>query len=157
MASTNKTEKLGLNLWSETDRPQRNDFNSDNNILDSVLGGHTADNEVHLTSEEKARVHSPMAVFSYIGNGEEYKDLSIPFDARAVFAYRASNPMNCYDSTQGMNLVNGGFSFYGGDGTQGVRLISPNSLRVFQGENQETKMKLCLNENGVQYKFVAFR
>ena len=38
MASTNKTEKLNLNQWVETDPVLREDFNADNAILDAVIG-----------------------------------------------------------------------------------------------------------------------
>lgn len=37
MPSSNKTT-LGLNLWSGTDKPKKNDFNADNQIIDAVLG-----------------------------------------------------------------------------------------------------------------------
>ncbi|MDO4750198.1 MAG: hypothetical protein Q4A39_05080 [Eubacteriales bacterium] len=37
MASTNKTEKLNLNQWVETDPVLREDFNADNAILDEVI------------------------------------------------------------------------------------------------------------------------
>lgn len=38
MASTNKTENIGLNDWASEDRPERADFNSDNLILDEYIG-----------------------------------------------------------------------------------------------------------------------
>ena len=36
MASTNKTAH-GLNLWVETDKPVMNDFNTDNNNIETAL------------------------------------------------------------------------------------------------------------------------
>lgn len=38
MASTNKTPNLGLNLWLGTDKPEREDFNRDNQHLDDMAG-----------------------------------------------------------------------------------------------------------------------
>jgi len=38
MPSTNKTEFLGLNHWSGSDKPKREDFVGDNLIIDSALG-----------------------------------------------------------------------------------------------------------------------
>lgn len=38
MPSSNKTS-LGLNLWSGTDKPKKNDFNADNQIIDTALAG----------------------------------------------------------------------------------------------------------------------
>lgn len=40
MPSSNKTT-LGLNLWSGTDKPKKNDFNADNRIIDAALAGKT--------------------------------------------------------------------------------------------------------------------
>ena len=157
MASSNKTEKLGLNLWSESDRPQRNDFNSDNTLVDRAIGEHIADDSVHLTDGEKERLETPFGIYPYSGNGAEYQELTLPFDASAVFVYIASKPINVYDSTSGKTVVNGGFAFYGGDGTQGVRMTSPRTLRVYQGDASEGNVKLRLNESGVQYKLVVFR
>ena len=157
MASTNKTESFGLNIWSETDRPQRNDFNSDNIILDKALGEHVTDTSLHLTETEKERVQSPLAVYSYAGDGAEYKDITLPFDARYVMAYRPSMPFYSYDSASEKTLINGGFAFYGGEGTGGVKLMSPALVRVYSGEASNTNLRTCLNDSGVQYKLVAFR
>ena len=62
MASTNKTQNLGLNNWLETDKPKRIDFVSDNAIVDNILGTHIKDNDIHLTSSEKDRVSEPFEV-----------------------------------------------------------------------------------------------
>lgn len=43
MASTNKTETLGLNQWIGSDKPKMEDFNSDNRLIDTALAGHRAD------------------------------------------------------------------------------------------------------------------
>ena len=38
MASSNKTQNLGLNVWAATDPVLRDDFNADNQRLDTALG-----------------------------------------------------------------------------------------------------------------------
>jgi len=38
MASTNKTENLGLNQWAASDAVEMEDFNADNSRLDAALG-----------------------------------------------------------------------------------------------------------------------
>ena len=49
MASTNKTE-LGLNLWDPTDAPEREDFNSDNEIIQEAIDTLNADLSESLTA-----------------------------------------------------------------------------------------------------------
>ena len=54
MASTNKTETLGLNQWIGSDKPKMEDFNSDNRLIDTALAGHRADQTVHVSAQERA-------------------------------------------------------------------------------------------------------
>lgn len=71
MPSTSKTGHLGLNRWIGTDKPKKDDFNGDNNRIDTAckamaeqiaalevgagpLAAHLANTGVHTTSGEKA-------------------------------------------------------------------------------------------------------
>lgn len=51
MPTENKTTNLSLNNWLATDKPKREDFVNDNNIIDTVLGTHIADTSLHITEE----------------------------------------------------------------------------------------------------------
>ena len=48
MASSSFTKNLGLCSWSETDRPKRIDFVTDNLLIDEKLGEHLADSDIHI-------------------------------------------------------------------------------------------------------------
>ena len=51
MPTENKTTNLSLNSWLATDKPKREDFVNDNNIIDTVLGTHIADTSLHITED----------------------------------------------------------------------------------------------------------
>lgn len=53
MPSTAKTKTLRLNQFVGSDKPKMDDFNYDNTQLETVVGGHLADAQKHLTSEER--------------------------------------------------------------------------------------------------------
>ena len=57
MATSNYTPNLHLSAWEATDRPKRADFVSDNTIIDTQLGGHIANGNIHLNADEKARLN----------------------------------------------------------------------------------------------------
>lgn len=55
MPSTAKTKTLRLNQFVGSDKPKMDDFNYDNTQLETVVGGHLADAQKHLTSLRSAR------------------------------------------------------------------------------------------------------
>ena len=59
MASSNKSEKLGLSLWDSTDRPERMDFVKDNEILEQALGEHLANSTLHFDPGQKEAMGTP--------------------------------------------------------------------------------------------------
>ncbi len=157
MASTNKTEKLRLNAWVESDRPQRTDFNSDNSIIDTALGGHLEDDDLHLTSEEKSRVSRPFTAVYYVGTGAESLKVTLPLVAQAALVYREDMPFTVYDSSTGVNKVYGAVAFSGAGASAGVTLSGNGYVTVMQSTTAVNGVKNCLNESGAQYKVLAFR
>ena len=78
MASSNKSEKLGLSLWEATDRPERLDFLKDNQILESKLGEHLANEFLHLTPEEKAGLGQSYWLDVSAGTGTTSRSVYLP-------------------------------------------------------------------------------
>lgn len=69
MPSTAKTKTLRLNQFVGSDKPKMDDFNYDNTQLETVVGGHLADAQKHLTSEERKAWSQPACeLFFYDGN-----------------------------------------------------------------------------------------
>ena len=55
MPSSSKTSVLGLNQFVGSDKPKMDDFNYDNNKLETLVGGHLEDETCHLTAAERER------------------------------------------------------------------------------------------------------
>lgn len=156
MASTNKTERLGLNQWLETDRPQRGDFNSDNLILEEVVASHTEDSSIHLTSAEKSKVKVPFATMVYLGDGNTQQRITMPFVASLYFVFADGMPMSVYDSTLDCTRVYAGCTGTGSAGSSGVG-ISDGMLTVSSDAEAESGIMNCLNELNRQYTVVAVK
>lgn len=76
MSSSNKTANLKLNSWLGSDSPKREDFNNDNQIIDSAVTSHCSDETVHLISGEREKWNNPYYVMTYYGNGASSRTLS---------------------------------------------------------------------------------
>ena len=106
MPSTNKTTNYQLNSWIGSDKPQREDFNSDNQLIDTALAAlntlaqtgvstassaagaiseHVADSSVHISKEQQEKISSSLKVTigSYVGNGAQERTL--PLSPHALF------------------------------------------------------------------------
>ena len=71
MASSNKTEKLGLSLWNSTDRPERMDFVKDNEILEQALGEHLANSLLHVDPGKKDFLDQPFWIQTATGTSSD--------------------------------------------------------------------------------------
>lgn len=156
MPSANKTERLGLNLWQGSDRPQRNDFNSDNAIVEEVVGGHVENTDIHLTETEKARVNMPLVTVSYVGNGEAQRTVTLPSAVLSVIVFCDSMPCAIFDSAGQCTKNYAGFSMYGAGTSAGFGFNS-KSVTVEQDSTPVEGVMNCLNESGKTYRVIGFR
>ncbi len=92
MASSGKSEKLGLSLWESTDRPERLDFRQDNERLEQLVGGHIAEAALHLTPDEKEFLARPYWVSVYRGTGNATRTAVAPATARAIIVLCGDHP-----------------------------------------------------------------
>jgi hypothetical protein len=153
MSSTNKTTNLGLNNWIETDRPKRTDFVLDNNIIDTALGNHIKDNQLHLTAEEKQRVTAPFSVFTVYGTGESTVELTPGFNPSMAIVCKKGAPFCVTEN--GVTKVNAGIVTSGG--TSGGLSISNNSVMLEQSSSAVDGVYYNLNEHKALYLAVVFR
>ncbi len=146
MPSTNKTTNLSLNQWVESDRPMRNDFNSDNAKLDSVVGGHVNNGNIHVTAEEKEFLKDSHKVYAYAGSGESTRTITLTEKFRYISIFASEKP-----------LEDGGKA-YAATGYVGVGSSLGLSLSASgPGFTVSQNDKACLNESGVQYKVIMFK
>ncbi|MBQ2824708.1 MAG: hypothetical protein IJF19_00410 [Clostridia bacterium] len=146
MPSTNKTANLGLNQWTQSDRPMRNDFNNDNSIVDSVLGGHVGDMGIHVTPQEKQYLTDPMAVQIYTGDGTAQRTLTASVEFRFVVVFAKSKPFGFGGK------VYSAVGYLGMGCSTGLS-ISASGSGFTVSQNDEA----CLNESGVEYRAVLIK
>lgn len=153
MASTNHTPNLGLCQWAASDKPKRADFVSDNNIIDTALGGHTANTNIHLTASEKAKLSESFVVRAYAGNGESSRAITVDFQPKLALVYKKSSPPVSYSS--GNVIINCAVAAYGFGGSQGLAVTS-TGVTVSQ-TSAVAGTAVNLNEDGEQYAAVFFK
>lgn len=157
MPSTNKTKNLKLNSWESNDRPMRNDFNSDNAILDNIVGGHVANENIHITPSEKAYLKDFHVTDMYAGTGENTKKISFTEPVRFVMVFAEEKPMSVYDSTSGKTKSYCAAGYVAVGASSGLSISATGtSITVMQGDDGNGNLA-ALNEIGVQYKVVIFK
>lgn len=157
MPSTNKTNYLSLNQWVDTDRPMRNDFNSDNAIIDGALGGHINNSDIHVTAEEKAYLKDAQSVYMYTGTGESQKTVTLTEAVRFVVVYAVGKPFSEYDAVSGKTKAYAATGYVGLGASLGLSVsASGTGFTVNQGEDESGNYP-CLNESGVQYRVIMFK
>jgi len=156
MASKNKSEKLGLNLWEGTDRPQRTDFNSDNMIVDEALGTHLENTSLHLSEKEKSRVSAPLVSTLYAGDGSGSREITLPCEAQAVMVFCSGMPLGVYDEQQSCVKNYWALWVFGAGKSAGVS-VSGTSMTVSHGTTAQHGFVTCLNESGKQYRVVVLK
>lgn len=161
MASSNKTTKLKLNQWSETDCPQREDFVNDNLLVEEAITAHTLNTALHLTTTEKKRVQKPFHFFNYTGNGNASRTCSL--DSSGVsptyLTVIASGKVNGQVENGLVNVYSatkiGRFSTPGLSGSSGYRVVVQQQTQE-EAETAGVGYRVRLNEKNVEYAGVAF-
>ena len=65
MAASKKSTVLGLCLWEGTDKPRRVDFVADNEAIESQLGGHIQNDNLHLNDTRRKQARGRPRARSY--------------------------------------------------------------------------------------------
>lgn len=154
MASSSFTSNLGLCNWAATDRPKRADFVSDNNIIDSTVGGHIANTAMHLTAAEKQQALEPYTTMIYSGTDTDNRALVTDFPPKLVMVFKKNASPVLYSG--GVNIVNCAVAGYGSGGSGGVSITS-TGFTVRQQGTASDGIRYSLNEDGCQYFAVIFK
>lgn len=154
MSSTYKTTYLGLNKFVGTDKPKMEDFNFDNEQLDSKFQEHI-ESGLHITEEERKLLgKSSLVMGSYVGDGQEERMIPLEDEVELLFIFTVGEalthvngtitdifsavltPLGC---TAGASLTEGGF------------LVNqfPSAVAPMDGN------KALLNQSGKTYLYLA--
>lgn len=153
MASGNYTPNLHLNAWEASDRPKRADFVSDNTIIDTQLGGHIANESIHMSAAEKALLNEPFVSIMYAGDGESQRTIELDFHPKFVFIYKRNVPFVTYSN--GVNVVNAAAGSYGHGSSVGVT-VTGTGVSVSESA-ASNGIRVSLNENLSYYTLIAFK
>lgn len=159
MSSTNKTENLGLNSWIGSDKPERTDFNYDNEVLDNAIFQHTSNNEIHITQQERSAWNSSVHMGAYFGNGsaERIVATNCPFDVSFGIIFAANRPISVanFSSAKKTNYT----AFFGKlANSLGVKITDKRNFQINQSLTPEFEQEyVSLNESGVAYIYVLMR
>ena len=157
MPTENKTTNLQLNSWLATDKPKREDFVSDNTIIDTILGNHINDTSVHLSESLTDTINDKFVCGLITGNGQESKVTTLSFTPKLFIIYLVNQPPIKYDSNNGYYL----YSFAVGNNTYGCTkglLINGTNITLKQTQGTPSDgIFLNLNRNYGQYIYVALK
>lgn len=168
MSSSNKTGYLSLNKWLGSDKPKKDDFNTDNSVIDTAfrlltgrvdsLEGHPANSGVHVTAEEKAKWNAPagnMSTNVYLGDGTVSRSIPMGFRPKIGFLFAVGNgPFHADWSGQESKVYCGFFSSYGCS-----RNITVTATGIDVYHNVTKPIDGCsykLNETNAVYVWVAW-
>ena len=87
MAASKKSTVLGLCLWEGPDTPRRVDFVADNEAIESQLGGHIQNDNLHLNDTRRKRLDTPTEVRTYTGTGAASRTILFGFSPSAVIVF----------------------------------------------------------------------
>lgn len=150
MASTSKTQNYSLNQWSGTDKPQRVDFNADNNIIDEALHNHVVDMNLHISPEDR---HQNEAVV-YLGDDAASQTIQFEYAPNAVIVIPISKGIVTNKNSIIRSYASAAVSGMNGNGIS----ISGKTVTVEQQAPYTGATNIsCLNELGIVYLVVAFR
>lgn len=145
MAASKKSTVLGLCLWEGTDKPRRVDFVADNEAIESQLGGHIQNDNLHLNDTRRKRLDTPT----------EVRTILFGFNPSAVIVFAVGKPFS--QATTGCTKQYAGIAA-GGQNSLGVTLSTAQvTVRQTQTAPTDGSGMASLNESGVTYAVLAFR
>ncbi|MCD7797413.1 MAG: hypothetical protein LUG95_07445 [Clostridiales bacterium] len=158
--SSSNTDNLGLCIWSSGDRVLREDFNTDNEIIDKYFSEHTADTSLHITDDERTQWNTASQCGIYFGNGNTSRTISLGcnFEPKCVAVFAMNRPGTYADFNNSRQYHFQGFASVSGCQT-GIEFDSEAAnITVSQDvsasyENEYTS----LNQSGVSYFWAAFK
>lgn len=154
MSSSEKTSILGLNKWALSDKPKCDDFNRDNQNLERIVGGHTINNTIHVTTADKALWNTPFVIGSFFGNNKATLDYNIGFQPKCVIVFA--------DSIPSIQLKNGVYHYYAAFALSNAPgygvCVTSSGFRVTQAQSADSYGCMArLNEAQLVYKYIAFK
>lgn len=160
MSSTNKTKNLELNSWIGSDKPQRVDFNNDNEIIDTVITEHKKDSISHITAQEREKWNSFVKTGLYYGNGASERTITFDcdFDVSLIIIFAGNRPFSAAKFSDSRHYNYSAFisvlasslgARFGSDYKSFI--VNQSASALYNNEYAS------LNESGVAYTYILLR
>ncbi len=157
MASSQKTSHLQLNHWLGSDKPKREDFNLDNQLIDSAIKTHVQDTGAHVTDAERETWNSgAFTLGSYVGDGAASRAIALGYRPRVLLLFTADRPLCEYNAAVNTNNVYSAAITPLGV-SKGIA-ATDNGFTVETNATAVTGSSTCaLNQNGKTYLYLVYR
>lgn len=155
MSSTNKTDNLGLSNWVHSDTPKMIDFTTDNVIVDSVLGSHLKNTDIHLSKEDRELLGGGINSILISGDGSTSRTITLDSAPKMVQIFLKNNPPAVWNSDKNCMVVNSAFAIQKGISSGGASL-NDTKLVVTNSSAPTGGIMYNLNEEYGQYVIVSY-
>lgn len=160
MGSTNKTKNFQFNLWSASDKPKREDFNYDNQRLDTMLQYHCDNKSLHCTLDDRDLWTNRCYHGMYFGDGTLSRTIvtDCPFEPKLAIVFASARPTSVMDFSQQKKYNYSAFATPISR-TMGFSLVDNNrNLSVKQDVIASIDNEYSfLNAVGVAYSYIMIR
>jgi hypothetical protein len=171
MPSSNKTQHLNLNKWLGSDKPKKDDFNEDNQKVDSAWSGlntalstlqtaqstHGGNGTIHLTAAERTawNAKDKLSMGTYRGDGGGSRKITLGFRPRygQVFAATASTVRVDFDSFN-CNIYAGSFGTSGC--SEGLSVDDTGFTVTHHATSRPNGHTLKYNDANYTYVYIAW-
>ena len=158
MPTQNKTQNLNLNSWLGSDKPKRQDFVDDNNILDSVIGQHITNTIMHMSQSEKDLLNSPFSISIIAGDGNSSCTHTLSFEPKLVLVFAQNEVPIKYDISENYYIYSFAIATQNTYGSTKGASLSGSALTLSQTQSTpQDKIFLNLNKYFEQYVCIAFK
>lgn len=155
MSSSYKTAFLGLNKFIGTDKPRMEDFNFDNNRLDSKLKEHF-ESSGHVTEAERASWGKASCLIgTYTGDGQTWKKITLGSNPDFGIVFANDCPLVEYIGVSGQSDQYAGMLTQSGK-TLGIRPADKGFEVMTTNVTTPDGRRPKLNVSGKEYTYVMF-
>ena len=150
MASTYKTNYLGLNKFVGSNKPKMDVFNFDNETLDQKFQEHVQ-SSLHITEEERQMLGKANYVIgTYTGNGESPRTIDVGFDVEFGIIFALEEPISMLHASAGVTGIYAAFITQQGC-SKGVYTTENGFIVQQTSINPPDGKKCMLNQSGSTY------
>ena len=122
-------------------------------FADFLCKTHVNDGTAHLSAADKAYLSEPVAVGTYVGNGESSKTVSLGFRPKALFIFQSGSSMVALENGSVVSLFGAAAGSRAGKGVS----LSENGFSVSSENSSAYGVQTKLNSLAQTYVYVAMR